>query len=876
MTNPIADYLEQDIKQSIRRQGIVIWLDAESRYTEFVDRLITRYQTGNFDFPVVGFRGSYLELLLQLENYGNGLDPDRLLIHLPNHNTQTVKQTPLLELYRAGKRYEKALPTLVREAVTGKVAPDAIADFLKTTDLTLAGAETWLDQQLNRHNSSTGDLGDEFRNYLAGLDHQWILDGLLNQDSNLRTKIHSAAELNILIEHFYIHTGMDIAFLQFFLKNDAVDIDHLEFAFVAWLMCVEYTNDLTRSPYLPELQPLRSLPKLLQSQCQNLINHLRDRHPLRYIAIAEEVEAKIKSELEQITPHDLGKIDTFATEDRVMLNASIQALLAQNWQQVIIWGRSRLKEPSLWILHDSQKRRLWFWVLRAAQFGQVITQHHHVLNGVTTLREALDLYTQKAWIVDSYHRGFEQLRLQITTNSNLPQYASMEKVTHFLRQLYRDWADDLARDFAKLCDRVGFLPEEELQQRHIFERHCLPLITTPEKDGASRHPSLGQAEQGDRVALFLVDAFRYEMAMELRNKFNQEEFQTDLIGCYAELPTITAMGMNAIAPVSQDGKIRLPDGKDFSKGIKAGEYTVKDPDSRARAMGDRTFSTSRDRHSLSSLSLQQVAQSTSEALESQAKKAALLVIHSREIDDAGEANVGLVTFTNWIQQLKAAIHNLQKIGIHTCILTADHGFMLLDHTVKEVEYATATRRYVRLDDYRREADCVSVPLRSLNYDGQEGYLLFRNDTAIFKGKSKLSNASFAHGGNSLQERIIPVLTITKRLAVKASIKNRIAKAQPQIPDPIQDLIPDLVPEPNQGLISATSDRWQDNFDDPAIVKVFEHLEKHGAIVETELVQMLGSPRKARSFASKFDEFTAKVPFTVQAENVPSGKRYIKR
>ena len=103
---------------------------------------------------------------------------------------------------------------------------------------------------------------------------------------------------------------------------------------------------------------------------------------------------------------------------------------------------------------------------------------------MTTLREALDLYTQKAWIVDSYHRGFEQLRLQITTNSNLPQYASMEKVTHFLRQLYRDWADDLARDFAKLCDRVGFLPEEELQQRHIFERHCLPLITTPEKDGA--------------------------------------------------------------------------------------------------------------------------------------------------------------------------------------------------------------------------------------------------------------------------------------------------------------------------------------------------------------------------------------------------------
>ena len=844
----IASYLENDVKQSIRRQGIVLWLDADSRYTEFVDRLITRHQTGDFDFPVVGFRGSYLEILLQLENYGNGLDPEPLLIHLPNHNTNTVKQTPLLELYLAGKRYEKALNTLVREAVTGKVAPDAISDFLKTPDLTLARAETWLDQELNRHNSKTGNI----RNYLAGLDHQWILDGLLDHNSNLRTKIHSASELNILIEHLYIHTGMDITFLQFFLKDDSVDIDCLELAFVGWLMCVEYANDLTRSPYLLQLQPLRSLLKPLQAQCQNLINHLRDHHPLRYMAIAEEVEAKIKAELDQITPHDLGKIDTFATEDRVMLNASIQALLNQNWQQAIIWGRSRLKEPSLWILHDSQKRRLWFWVLRAAQFGQVITQHNHVLDEVATLREALDLYTQKAWIVDSYHRGFEQLRLQITTNSNLPQYASMEKVTHFLRQLYRDWADDLARDFAKLCDRVGFLPEEELQQRHIYERHCLPKINI---------------EQGDRLAIFLVDAFRYEMAMELKNKFNQEDFQTDLIGCYAELPTITAMGMNAISPVSSDGKIRLPDGKDFSKGLKAGEYTVKDPDSRGRAIGERTFSTSRDRHSLSSLSLQQVAQSTSETLESLSKNAALLVIHSREIDDAGEANVGLATFTTWLQHLKSAINNLQKIGINTCVLTADHGFMLLDHTVKEVEYATATRRYVRLDDYRREADCVSVPLRSLNYEGQEGYLLFRNDTAIFKGRTKLSNASFAHGGNSLQERVIPVLTVTKR----STVKTKRAKSQPQIQDPIPELILDPIPES-----IAISDRWQDNFDDPAIVKVFEHLEKHGAIVETELVQMLGSSRKARSFSLKFEEFTAKVPFTVQVENVASGKRYIRK
>ena len=180
----------------------------------------------------------------------------------------------------------------------------------------------------------------------------------------------------------------------------------------------------------------------------------------------------------------------------------------------------------------------------------------------------------------------------------------------------------------------------------------------------------------------------------------------------------------------------------------------------------------------------------------------------------------------------------------------------------------------------------------MSYEGQEGYLLFRNDTAIFKGRTKLSNASFAHGGNSLQERVIPVLTVTKQSVTKrsvtkrSSVKTKRAKSQTQIQDSLQDTIQDpstiteaiaidmVIIEPVASL--STSDRWQDNFDDPAIVKVFEHLEKHGAIVETELVQMLGSSRKARSFSLKFEEFVKQLPFGVQVENVASGKRYIKR
>ena len=54
---------------------------------------------------------------------------------------------------------------------------------------------------------------------------------------------------------------------------------------------------------------------------------------------------------------------------------------------------------------------------------------------------------------------------------------------------------------------------------------------------------------------------------------------------------------------------------------------------------------------------------------------------------------------------------------------------------------------------------VNVSLSALGYDGLEGHLLFREDTAVFATGN--AGATFVHGGNSLQERVIPVLTVKR-------------------------------------------------------------------------------------------------------------------
>ena len=47
---------------------------------------------------------------------------------MPGFNEEDMARTPLYELYRSGRRFRLALPTLVRNAAQGKVTPVAIDD----------------------------------------------------------------------------------------------------------------------------------------------------------------------------------------------------------------------------------------------------------------------------------------------------------------------------------------------------------------------------------------------------------------------------------------------------------------------------------------------------------------------------------------------------------------------------------------------------------------------------------------------------------------------------------------------------------------------------------------------------------------------------
>ncbi len=745
VSGPVSTAIEQEVLGELRRQGIVVWLDKDQSFNRFVDNLAARQAKGDFQFPVVGFRGSFLDLLFQLEPYGSGLDKQPLLIHMPGFNEESIRKTPVLELYAPGFRFRKALDTAIREAAVARVAP-AEVEALIARKPSLEQADAWLASAVSEGTFGLAAALDEFG--------PRMLTEALAQPGTLAARVAGVGELNTLNAYLHRLTGMDEAWLKVFAPTASPTLDNVLNAFAAWILCVEYVHDLRRPPHRSDLQRLGALTPPLVKACRDIVAQVRREGGDAYEKIADEVAGLFADELAAMAPEDLGQIDTFREEENRVLSGAVAALHQADWSKARAWCEARHGEQSFWLQRDQLRRWAWSLVAEAADFGETLAKHPQPLAGAQGLEQAADRYAAGTFEVDRAHRRFEQLRLA-RLESRLPHYGELREVATELRRAHRAWADGMAREFAALCKEHGFLPPAALQQRTLFEQVVHPLALT-----------------GEKLAVFTIDAFRYEMATELVEELAGPGTVVDLKPRLAELPTITSVGMNVLAPVAKGERLSVAGP---FQGFKTGEYTVRTPESRARAMGTRSGG-----QPALLLKLAEVCEASTAQLTKSVKPHQLVVVHSKEIDDAGEANVGLPTFESTLRQIKAAWHHLQLAGVKNFVFTADHGFLLQDETTVVQPFGTKRdpqRRHVLDEHPRAEGGMVNVSLSSLGYDGIAGYLLFRDDTAVFA--TGTPGASFVHGGNSPQERIIPVLTVTRKQREQVGFAEYAVEVEPQ-------------------------------------------------------------------------------------------------
>ena len=745
---PVSAALIEELREDARKFGVLVWLDKDGTYTKLVDGLVrTRAaaphgegregSAGRFPFPVFAYRGSFLELMLGLDGLEDGVTMQPFVLHMPGFNEEDVAETPVYELYRSGRRHRVALPTLIRNAAQGKVVPAEIEAALQAGLPSLEAADTWLSALL-RGEASRAQVE------LPVLSAQQLFDDL-ESGGPVAQGLEEAATEHAAWRYLERTLGLDERWRSSAGHTPAASPrESIQQQMLSWALCVEFAHDLKREPKDAILIPLKKLPSGVVQASRALAAHLRKAHPDVYARAADEFEDLLEIETRDATAEDLGPIDTFRFEDKKIFEAALGALRAGRWEEAGRYAEERTEERSFWVSRDRGRRTGWQLIGLAAELGLACGKHENLLNGAKSLDAAAQRYAGGGYEVDFAQRRLEQAGSQLSLVPS-DEFPALRQCLNGLRHVYRRWADAQARAFNALCKQQGFLPEPALQQRTIFDEVVRPF-----------------AESEGTVGYFVVDALRFEMAQQLREWLAKESgIKLQLRPRYAELPSLTEVGMNVLAPVVRDGRLQPDIEGDAILGFRAGEARVSIPKARQKAMHERVGG-----ETCPWLTLEEVLDRDVNRIRQAIRRARLVVVHAEGLDKAGEKGVGLRHFEDELQRLRAAWFRLRDAGVQRFVLTADHGFLLQDETTRvPISHGRKTdtkrRHVITRVPADREGE-VRVSSTELRYDGEEVQFIFPESSMPFDVGANTKD--FLHGGNSLQERLIPVLTAEYRYA----------------------------------------------------------------------------------------------------------------
>jgi hypothetical protein len=305
---------------------------------------------------------------------------------------------------------------------------------------------------------------------------------------------------------------------------------------------------------------------------------------------------------------------------------------------------------------------------------------------------------------------------------------------------------EMADGWAKALVGGGWSVSGVLHQTRIYPEHVEPVR--------------------GRVAYFFVDAMRYEMAADLVDQLDGAE-DLRLAPAIGALPSITPIGMAALLP-GASSSFSVVEHKD-KLAARIGSSVMPDLPARMKYL-KAVRPDARD------IDLGELLQKSTRALETKLEGATLIVVRSQSIDGLGEMDGGLLArqiMDTVVGNLARAVRKLAKIGVEHFVVTADHGHQF--SVRKDEDMLMDKPGGQTVDQHRRcwaghggqtPAAATRVTGANLGYDTDLDFI-FPTGVAVFRAGGDLA---FHHGGISLQEIVVPVVTlrIPKRAAVEAS------------------------------------------------------------------------------------------------------------
>lgn len=444
-----------------------------------------------------------------------------------------------------------------------------------------------------------------------------------------------------------------------------------------------------------------------------------------YIERAETIESDLDLPSLCQAIDDLGERDTFPFEERTFLKTAIKGITSGDTDSTRkVLGRQR---DSVWI-GKGESQAQWELVRAGLSLVEACEDHERQLpDHARSQANLIDYYLGSLREVDRLQREFEQ-----AVGDFIDAHGIMHEVIDQARARYRRLSEKIQSMFMKHLETVGWPPQGRLANSDVFDK----LVSGRLK------------ESGRKVAYFMVDALRYELGVALE-KMLTEDGPVELHAAYAQLPTITLVGMASLLPNAWSSlslNIETDAIVPHLEGAKVSNVPQR-MDVLRKRLGDRF-------HEMPLNDFVRGKPKVSETVD-------LLILRSTEIDSQLENNpettLGLIPGT--LKLIRVALHKLRGMGFSDAVIVTDHGFFLNaqagagDVCAKpQGNWLVNAHDRMMLGDGNADAHNVVISSEKLGIRGDATKVALPRSMAPYR-----AGHLYFHGGASLAEAIVPVL-----------------------------------------------------------------------------------------------------------------------
>lgn len=749
--NIVTRHLLSRLSRQIETERVVVWYDPEQTYTAIFAEL-KKSPTGlPSGTKLFSYDGSFFALRHALEPFLSLAEPPRLLIYVPLLQEQT--ENALIEAEILGVVLKPGQQPVARNTRLAVVAREALAPVLgeeaarKVSEDTAQGKLTLaeLDRLAERSEGLRGVLST-------------LYDGITEAEPlALAFLTQPGKDAELLQREALPEAASLLQELTGFVGDKASGPVAMRQRFVRYLLVSDLAAHLLDG--LPAAMDSMALAPLGRERdtCVQLVNTLRQRRDLAesYVSFADAVakEINVVGLLSNLNP--MAHAETFRELESLLLQRTERQLLEAG-DSALGFTVAKERQRSFWSGIDPALRARWALIEAASR---VLLEAERTSAALKELGSAaspaalIELYAggeAPACLLDTAHRHLER---RWHSFDFMGETDLLEKLVVRARQKHSEVASELAERFARGWHKARFQPDASGLsgvQRGVFAHHVAPLLS----------------QGGTKVAYFLVDALRFEMARELADTLRRESHpDTQIQAVLGTVPTITEIGMAALLPGADDPAVALVPGAAGKVALEIGGKALRGRPERVQHL--QAWLKAHYQLEMADVKLEDLLPKPSPRRHKALREAGFLFVTSQEIDSLAESgNVPLArrTMDEMLREIRRAFRVLTDLGVTHIVCVADHGHLFLADDLQDDMKVEAPGGET-VDLHRRvwigrggASDPAVLRAKAADFGlGGTLELAFPSNLACFKAIG--TAMAYFHGGISPQELVIPVLTV---------------------------------------------------------------------------------------------------------------------